>query len=151
MQLAVDGLSIWYETSGEGRPLLCLHGWPADHEHIRHDLQPVFTARTGWQRIYPDMPGLGRTPASDGIYSYADVAAIMASFISTLVPAGRFCVAGASTGGYIARWLSYLVPGQIDGFFAYAPAFQRDSSARSLPPPLVVQPNPGLVAGLAED
>jgi pimeloyl-ACP methyl ester carboxylesterase len=150
VEIEVDGVAVWYEMRGEGRPLICLHGWPADHEHIRHDLEPLFEHRPGWGRIYVDLPGLGRSPASERIGSHAEMAKFVAKLATRLVPSGGFCVAGASYGGYLARWLTHYCPQLIDGFFIYVPAFGSHSDRR-VPPPLVIEPNPSLVASLAED
>jgi pimeloyl-ACP methyl ester carboxylesterase len=150
VEIEVGGVRVWCEVLGEGRPLVCLHGWPADHEHIRHDLEPLFERRSGWQRIYLDLPGLGRSPASERIRSHADMARFVAKLAAQLVPTGRFCVAGASYGGYLARWLTHQSPEQIDGFMAYVPAFQPDGNSR-VPAPVVIAPDPPLVATLPED
>src|SRR4051795_2468049 len=67
MQIDVDGLAWHYESRGEGRPILMIHGWPSDHRNAMLPLEPVFVGRTGWRRIYPDLPGMGTTPASASI------------------------------------------------------------------------------------
>jgi pimeloyl-ACP methyl ester carboxylesterase len=41
---------------GEGRPVILLHGWSGNHRHIMSDSEPIFQQRTGWQRIYLDLP-----------------------------------------------------------------------------------------------
>jgi pimeloyl-ACP methyl ester carboxylesterase len=150
MEVAVRGVPIHYVEVGEGRPHLMLHGWPADHHHIQHDLEPSFTDRDGWRRIYPDLPGMGATPSSQAIGSHADMAAIMAEFIDALAPGERFTVSGTSYGGYLARALTHLRGDDMDGFLAYVPAFRRDLTP-DLPAPQVLLPNPELVASLAAD
>jgi pimeloyl-ACP methyl ester carboxylesterase len=150
MEIEIDGARVWYEVLGDGRPLVCLHGWPADHEHIRHDLEPVFESRPGWRRIYVDLPGLGRSPATEQIVSHEDMARFVARLVTQLVRDGRFCIAGASYGGYLAQWLAHQCPGRIEGFFIYVPSFG-SSNDRRVPAPTVIDPNPQLLANLAED
>ncbi len=62
MEVMVRSIPMYYEEFGTGIPIVMLHGWPADHRHMLADMEPVFEHVTGWRRIYPDLPGMGRTP-----------------------------------------------------------------------------------------
>jgi pimeloyl-ACP methyl ester carboxylesterase len=141
-----SGTTWW----ARGQPVVCLHGWPADHEHVRHDLEPVFRDRPGWQRIYLDLPGMGRSVAPDRIRSHVELAEFLPRLVARLVGDRQFAVVGASYGGYLARWLTHLCPDRVDGFFVYVPVI-RTVEGRQLPAPHAVAPNPQLTAQLAED
>jgi len=47
MEIQVRDITMYYEEAGTGRPLLLLHGWPADHRHMANDIEPLFAGRTG--------------------------------------------------------------------------------------------------------
>ena len=45
--------------SGEGRPILFIHGFPIGHVSMTACMEPVFTKRKGYKRVYMDLPGMG--------------------------------------------------------------------------------------------
>jgi len=65
--------TLHHEEHGEGRPIVFLHGWTMDHRVEMADYEKIFAARPGWRRIYPDLPGMGRSAAGDGIRTQDDV------------------------------------------------------------------------------
>ena len=150
MECVVLDVPIHYEVVGEGRPLLMLHGLPADHHHIQHDMEPLFEHRDGWRRIYPDLPGMGATPSSDTITSHADVVDVVAAFIDTVAPGEQFVATGASYGGFVARGLTLRRAERMDGFCTYVPGFTHPSSS-TLPPAKVLVPDEAVLADLSED
>jgi len=63
MQIILNEIPIHYEIVGSGMPLLTIHGWSPDHRLMRGCLEPVFEAiDRPYERIYFDLPGMGRTP-----------------------------------------------------------------------------------------
>jgi len=40
--------TIYYETYGDGRPMLVLHGGYLDHRHMVSAIEPLFEQRAGW-------------------------------------------------------------------------------------------------------
>lgn len=58
---------------GEGTPVLALHGWTPDHRLMTGCLEPVFARRPGYRRLYPDLPGMGGTPAPESVASSDDI------------------------------------------------------------------------------
>ncbi|MGH3814440.1 MAG: alpha/beta fold hydrolase, partial [Pseudonocardiaceae bacterium] len=60
----------------------------------------MFEAFTGYRRIYPDLPGMGRTPASETIRSADDVLEVLLAFIDGVVGDQPLLVSGHSAGGY---------------------------------------------------
>lgn len=48
---------------GTGRPVLVLHGAGVDHREAEACFEPVLEGVSGLRRIYPDLPGMGRTIA----------------------------------------------------------------------------------------
>ncbi len=150
METTVDGVAIHYAEVGQGRPVLALHGWPADHNHVRHELEPCFEGRPGWRRLYPDLPGMGLTPSSSSIASQADMVELMGGFLDAVAPGERVVVAGASYGAYLGRWLTHVRGSRLDGFLAYVPGFRFDSVVET-PPPTVLVPDAEVLADLGVD
>ncbi len=133
MECRVRDIPMYYEEAGAGRPLLLLHGMPLDHRHMVNDMEPLFANRPGWRRLYPDLPGMGKTPAADWITCQDQVLDLVIGFIDAVAPGERFTVAGTSYGGYLARGLVHQRGAQIDGVLMSVPGTgwrsnRRDSS-----------------------
>jgi pimeloyl-ACP methyl ester carboxylesterase len=133
MEVQVLGIPINYEEFGSGRVFLGLHGWPLDHRHMVAEYEPLFSHRSGWRRIYPDLPGMGKTPGADWIISHDQILEVLVAFIEAVAPGERFIVGGTSYGGYIARGVVYRCGDRIDGMMINVPAVERDSTQARLP------------------
>ena len=78
----VDGVGIEYEVTGEGRPVVLLHGFPDSGRLWRHQVPAL--AEAGFRVIVPDLRGYGRSdkPAAVDAYSIpllaGDVLAVLA-------------------------------------------------------------------------
>src|SRR5205823_13398966 len=103
----IGDLAIYYETYGSGRPMVMLPGRPSDHRVMGRFMEPVFTQREGWLRIYPDLPGTGRTPSVDRLATHDAMLEAVLAFIDKVIPGQRFVLAGLSYGGYLARGVVY--------------------------------------------
>lgn len=151
MQCQIHGSTIFYEDVGTGRPILLLHGWPLDHRHMANDMEPVFVKRSGWRRIYPDLPGMGRTQGIDGIINQDQVLDLLIDFMDLIAPSERFVVGGTSYGGYLARGLVHHRGAQIDGLMLNVPSVETDETKKYLPSPVVVHENAAFLAALTSD
>ena len=151
MECQVRDTSIYYEEIGTGRPILMLHGWPADHRHMVSELEPLFVNRNGWRRLYPDLPGMGKTRGPDWITNQDQMLDLVISFIETVAPAERFVVAGTSYGGYLALGLVHQHSAKIDGLLLTVPSFESDSPKQDLPKPLVLHEDAAFLAALAPE
>lgn len=106
--------TVSYEEFGRGRPIVMLHGSPLDHTEMIYEMEPRFAKRSGWRRIYLDMPGHGGTAGRDWMTGREDVLKVVEEFIDAVVGPERFVVVGTSYGGYIARGLIYRRSASID-------------------------------------
>lgn len=122
MECRVEGINIYFETIGDGKPIFMLHGRPYDHTHMLFEMERHFTLRAGWQRIYFDLPGMGRTPSADWMSSSDDMLYVVEQFIERVAPKQRFLLAGLSYGGYLARGLVYRRGAEIDGVLLSVPS-----------------------------
>lgn len=77
--------------------------------------EPVFEARPGWRRIYPDLPGHGATPGADWIATEDDKLQVALDLIDAIAPGQRFVVIGASYGGYLALGAVHRRAADLDG------------------------------------
>jgi pimeloyl-ACP methyl ester carboxylesterase len=151
MECKVRDLNVFYEEFGKGRPLLMLHGWPTDHRHMVNDMEPLFESRSGWRRIYPDLPGMGKTHAADWITSQDQMLDVILEFIDVVAPSERFVVAGTSYGGYMARGMVYRRKVHIDGLLITVPVVETDATKEHLPPHLVVREDHQFLTALKPD
>lgn len=141
-------LAIYYEPYGSGRPMVMLPGRPSDHRIMARFMEPLFTQREGWLRIYPDLPGTGRTPAVDRLATHDAMLNTMLAFIDKVIPGQRFVLAGLSYGGYLARGVIYHRAAWIDGLMLCAPQVKADPAQAQLPPRTAIVEDPAVAAEL---
>jgi pimeloyl-ACP methyl ester carboxylesterase len=92
-----SGLEVAYEESGQGIPLLFIHGWP--HNALLWSAQ-LSGLQTLARCIAPDLRGFGDTSVTPP-YSIDQYADDLAAFIGVL-GIDRVVVCGLSMGGYVA-------------------------------------------------
>jgi len=146
---AIRGIPVRYLDIGEGRPVLLLHGMPADHRHMARTFEPLFERRTGWRRIYPDLPGHGLTPGADWIATDDDKLQVALDLVDALAPGQRFLVIGASYGGYLALGALHRRAADIDGVMLLVANPLPEPT--TLPQHRVFVPDEAVVASLEED
>src|SRR5436305_11832295 len=82
MRVDANGVGIEYEVSGEGPPVLLLHGYPDSGRLWRHQVPAL--ADAGFRVIVPDLRGYGRSDKPPAVEAYGmqmlagDVLAVMA-------------------------------------------------------------------------
>lgn len=149
MQIKLRNIDIYYEEFGSGRPLLMLHGWPSDHRQMVYDMEPLFQNREGWRRIYPDLPGMGKTRGADWITHQDHMLEVVLEFMDAIAAGERFVVTGTSYGGYLARGVIYRRAAQVDGLLLYAPTIQTQEGKSALPQRRILHTDEDFLAALA--
>lgn len=133
MQCDLDNATIDWEEHGAGKPILFLHGWTMDRRLEVADYERIFSTRPGWRRIYPDLPGMGRSIAKPGLTCQDDVLATLLAFIEHVLPGEGFVLAGTSLGGYLARAIAVKLRPRMRGLLLRVPAVIPDTARRTLP------------------
>lgn len=121
MEATVSGVPVHYAEHGSGTPVLALHGAGVDHREIAGALEPIFRGVPGFRRLYPDLPGMGLTPAPETINSNDDVLDILLGLIDSTVGDEPLLVMGQSYGGYLARAVANRRPEQVLGLALICP------------------------------
>jgi pimeloyl-ACP methyl ester carboxylesterase len=148
MRCELDKATIDYEEHGEGRPILLLHGWTMDRRVEIFDYEKIFATRPGWRRIYPDLPGMGRSVAKAGLFGQNDVLEALLAFIDRVLPDGRFALAGTSLGAYLARAVAARRRSRIAGLLLRVPCIFAEDARRTLPPLQAVVADDAFMASL---
>jgi len=129
---ATETATIDWEEHGEGQPIVFLHGWTMNRQVEIDVYEPIFSARAGWRRIYPDLPGMGLSVAK-AIRNQDDVLAAMLAFLDHRLAGAPFVLAGTSLGGYLARAIAARRREQVRGLLLRVPAIIADTAKRTLP------------------
>ncbi|WP_193103251.1 alpha/beta fold hydrolase [Brachybacterium sp. FME24] len=132
---------------GSGTPLLFLHGNGVDHRLLL-DLDDVFAEQPGWERIYLDLPGFGRTPALGPPGGLPELARWVDGTVGSLLGSSPFAVLGSSLGGLLARDLAAPRRAQCLGLALLAPVVDPIREHRRLPERIEVGEDPQLLASL---
>jgi len=144
----MPGMTMHHVEIGTGTPVLALHGWTPDHRLMLGCLEPVFTRRPGYRRLYPDLPGMGKSPAGS-IDSSDGVLAAVREFVATTIGDEPFLLVGQSYGGYLARGLARALGSQVLGLALICPiGVAVEHAERTVPPRQVLRPDPALMESL---
>jgi len=111
MIVEINGAGIYYETEGEGIPLLCLSAFPFDGRMWREQR----SLRDVAQLIVPDFRGTGRSSVTEGPYTMELLAEDMFSLLDSL-QIDRAVVMGVSMGVYAAFAMYAADPKRFRGF-----------------------------------
>ena len=122
MERRIDDVLIHYVEHGCGVPLIALHGTGVDHREIEAAIEAVFP-RLGYRRIYPDLPGMGRSTVGS-LGRNDDVVALVADFIDRL-EAGPVMLLGHSYGAYLARGVAAQRPDIVRALALLCPVAER--------------------------
>jgi pimeloyl-ACP methyl ester carboxylesterase len=144
MDCSINGATIHYVEHGTGVPLLALHGAGVDHREIEAAIEAVIPA-TGYRRIYPDLPGMGRSTA-DGLAGNDDVVQLLGELIDDLA-GGPALVLGHSYGAYLARGVAAQRPDAVRGLALLCPTGERSAD---VPDHRVVRQDPDAYAVLED-
>lgn len=126
-------MRLWYVEHGVGVPLVALHGVGVDHREIEAALEAVVPG-TGYRRVYPDLPAMGRSGA-DGLAGNDDVVTALCSFLEQL-DAGPVLLLGHSYGGYLAQGAAARRPDLVRGLALVCPVAEKSGD---VPPATVVE------------
>lgn len=123
MECIVRDVKVYYETHGEGTPILMIHGWGVDHRLMKGCMEPVFQKQDmKWKRIYFDLPGMGKTKGEPWIKGADQALELILDFIDAVIPEQSFLLAGESYGGSLARGIIHNRALQVDGLLLICPA-----------------------------
>jgi len=117
VRVDVDGVQIEYEVTGDGRPVVLLHGFPDSGRLWRHQVPAL--AAAGFKVIVPDLRGYGRSDKPSEATAYrldllvGDVLAVMSA-----AGAERAHVVGHDWGAAVAWATALMAADRVDHLVA---------------------------------
>lgn len=121
MEIRARDVAVHYVEHGTGRPVLLLHGAGVDHREAEACFEPIFEGVAGLRRIYPDLPGMGRTIAPETLRSADDVLDTLLSFAEEVTDGAEYLLVGHSMGAYFARAMAARRPERAAGVALVCP------------------------------
>jgi pimeloyl-ACP methyl ester carboxylesterase len=110
----IAGLKTWYDTAGEGDPLVLLHGGLCTNDTWAAQM-PVFAER--FRVIAPERRAHGHTADVDGPLNYSDMATDTIGFLETVVKQPAHLV-GWSDGGIVGLLVAIARPDLVSKLVA---------------------------------
>jgi len=117
MRIDSGGVGIEFEVTGEGRPVVLLHGFPDSGRLWRHQVRAL--ADAGYQVIVPDQRGYGASDKPQEVESYS-LLFLAGDVLAILDELGheRAHIVGHDWGAAIAWTLGSVVPDRVDQLVA---------------------------------
>lgn len=123
----IAGNRIHYVESGEGRPIVFVHGLGGQLHHFRH---PIFSTLPGYRLIALDRPGSGYSVRASGATArLPEQAKTVCDFIAALGLEKPLLV-GHSLGGAVALTVAINHPDRISGVVTLAPLTHMEDELR---------------------
>lgn len=151
MECRLDGINLYYEEYGDGKPVIMLHGYYSDHRIMSGCMEPVFSKREGYKRIYVDLPGMGKTKGETWIDSSDKMLEVVIEFIKKVIPDESFLVVGESYGGYLARGVLCHMANLVDGMLLLCPVIIAEHSKRNVPPHISITVDNELLSSMTKE
>lgn len=142
--LDIEGTPLFYTDSGQGVPIVFIHGWGCDsNDWVFQLAQFEGTFRV----IAADLPGHGFSQAGHHVLSVAGYAQAIATFIQSL-ELRSVVVVGHSMGGLIATTLAVEYPDLVRAGINVDPSYGTSDGTRAIVADLI--PRLGTVQGNTE-
>ena len=103
MYISINGIETYYEIIGEGLAVVMLHGWGSDHNILKGCMEPLFEHKSGFKRIYIDLPGMGNTKVNSSIQTSDDMKKHIELLLNQIIGNENFVIIGKSYGAYLSR------------------------------------------------
>lgn len=146
-----NDVRIHYEMIGEGKPVIMIHGFSPDSRLMIGCMEPLFKDREGYQRIYFDLPGMGKTENYENVAGSDDMLETVLEFIDQIIPNQSFLIAGESYGGYLAQAVIEKKKAQIDGAAFICPVIIPEAEQRELPEHAVIYEDKNFLGKLSDE
>lgn len=124
MIINLQDTQLYVEESGQGNPLLLIHGYPFNHEMWRPQIE---TFSTSARIIAPDLRGHGGSPPSNDPSTMDLLADDCAKVLEKLGVDEPVTVCGLSMGGYVAFAFYRRYPSLVAGLILAATRAKADS------------------------
>ncbi len=113
MRVETGEAGIEYDVTGQGRPVILLHGFPDTGRLWRNQVPAL--AGAGFRVIVPDLRGYGRSDKPEAVSSYS-LASLAGDVMAVLNDAGaeRAHVVGHDWGAALGWVFASLVPDRVD-------------------------------------
>jgi pimeloyl-ACP methyl ester carboxylesterase len=135
MGCKIRDLDVYCEVIGEGKPVVMVHGMGVDHRTMKGCMEPIFQNRSDpWQRIYFDLPGMGKTNGADWIANSDDMYRFVLALIDEIIPHQSFLIVGESYGGYLVRAVVRERPAVVEGMLLIGPLVVANDKRRDVSP-----------------
>jgi pimeloyl-ACP methyl ester carboxylesterase len=121
MEIEAGQVVVHYVEHGTGQPVLVLYGADVDHREAEACFELVFYGVAGLRRIYPDLPGMGRTIAPETLRSADDVLGTLVDFADKVTGGTAHLLIGHSAGGYYAQAMAARRPARVAGLALVCP------------------------------
>lgn len=110
--ISYKGLPVFYKTTGEGQPVILLHGFAEDSDVWHYQTSHL---KKSYRLIIPDIPGSGASPFNERTSTIDDYAEVVKEIIQH-ENIDQCVVIGHSMGGYIALALAEKYPQLLKAF-----------------------------------
>jgi pimeloyl-ACP methyl ester carboxylesterase len=121
MDIRVGQVAVHYVEHGTGRPVLVLHGAGVDHREAEACFEQVLDGVAGLRRVYPDLPGMGRTHAPEALRSADDVLDTLLDFANAVTGGTPHLLIGHSAGAYYAQAMAARRSAHVAGLALVCP------------------------------
>lgn len=150
MEYVKDNTIMNYYIIGNGFPVIMIHGWGMNSKLMENCLEPVFSKLNGFQRIYLNLPGMGKSKPGN-IKNSDEMLDFLQSFIDEIIPNRKFLLIGESYGGYLSRGLVYKINDRISGLILLCPCMKPGVRKGKVEPLVVKEKNDEFLNSLNRD
>ncbi len=124
MESRIGEVVVHYVEHGAGRPVLVLHGAGVDHRETEGCFDQALGAYGGLRRVYPDLPGAGRTPAPAALRSADDVLDVVLGLADEVAGGEAVLLVGHSAGAHYAQGFAARRPELVAGLALICPLLE---------------------------
>jgi pimeloyl-ACP methyl ester carboxylesterase len=126
-----EGVELHVDVTGEGPPVLLVHGFPDSGRLWRNQVGPIVDA--GFTAIVPDLRGMGRSERPEGVGAYR-LTNVVADLVAVLDAHGaeRAHVIGHDWGAAVSWLLAAFLPDRVLSLAALSVGHPNASRPRTL-------------------